>query len=188
MGRQKGEPDATLARAKRTFETFFPDVPYAIAQPPNAKFFHIRVLDPGAAKRLQVLTKTSWVELNSIGWWLSPDRAEDMQKLEARARSFLAFVKGGKDGRPDLKKKFGYIQIENGMLTKSGKDLLPLLFIPGQSGGTWPTLGDLVLKRIEGISEDLLGVYDANDTAFYTGWLEKAGFSALAEDMKALAL
>ncbi len=187
LGKKKGEPDGTMAQAKQVFEAFFPDVEYVIAQPQNAKFFHIRILNPAEAVRLQALSKTSWVELNAVGWWLGPDRPEDMQKLEARARAFLAFVKGGKDGRPDRKKEYGYIQVENGMLSKGGKELLPLLFIPGQSGGKWPELGALLLRHIESLGDDLLGVYDDNSSNFYAEWLEKAGFGAFASDMREIS-
>jgi hypothetical protein len=131
--------------------------------------------------------KTAWVELNAVGWWLGADKPEDLQKIETRARSFLAHVKGGKDGREDLKRCFGYIEIEDGMMLKGGKELLPLVFIPPETGGAWPQLGKLLLEQIESAANDLFGVYDAGKTEFYSRWLSLAGYKELADDIAAVS-
>ncbi len=181
LGRKKGEADADLQAAKALFESFFPGVPYTIVLPPNAKFFRIRALNASDASRLVNLSKSSWVELNAVGWWFGPDIPEDMSRLEARGREFLAMMKGVSE---QVKKKIGYIVIENGFMLKSGKELVPLLYIPPASSGKWSQLGTLFLERIDTVRDDWLGMYASSDNDFYVRWLECAGFTAMAKDLR----
>ncbi len=179
FGRKKGEKTASMVLAKQTFSSFFPNIKFSISQPPNAKFFRVRVSDLAAARRLTELSKTMWVELNAVGWWMGPDLPEDMSKLEARARDFLKSIKNTEA----MKKKIGFVKIEGGVLTKSGREILPLLFIPSEESGRWQTLGKMLADRIAKAQDDLLGMYDAHDNTFYVEWLKTAGYDSLAHDM-----
>jgi hypothetical protein len=182
LGRKKGEATASLADAKRLFEAFFPPMKYSIVQPPNAKFFRVRPLEMKAVSKLNQLSSTIWVDLNAVGWWFAPDKPQDLQKLEARGREFLKEVKSTEE----MKKKIGYIDIENGALVKNGKELVPLLFIPSRDGGTWPALGKMLGARIQADQDDWFGMYAVDNLEFDIKWLETAGFSGLAKDIKAI--
>jgi hypothetical protein len=66
-----------------------------------------------------------------------------------------------------MKRKIGFVKIKGGVLTKSGREILPLLFIPSEESGKWQALGKILANRITSVQEDLLGMYDIHDNSFY---------------------
>ncbi len=131
LGRKKGMNAVSVDVAKALFESFFPGVSYFVVKPPNVEFFCITVMDSASVKKVHQGSKASWMELGSMGWWLSADKPDAMRKFEARAREFVAYVK---EQGEDAKKAVCYVTTENGVLSKNGIEILPLFLVPGKLG------------------------------------------------------
>jgi hypothetical protein len=184
LGRKKGMATASQDQAKAVFENFFPGVKYFILKPGNAEFFRVTVLEVGAVKKVAQGAKQAWMELGALGWWFSPDKPDQMRLLEARARDFVNYVKEIDD---ENKKAVGYVSTDNGVLSKAGKELLPLFLIPKKSQSTWPSLADLFLRRIdEVVGGDLVMQYGGVNDNFLLDWIEAAKLTELAADIRAV--
>jgi transcriptional regulator len=183
LGRKKGETPPTQAAAKLLMECFFPDVGCIITKTDKAKVAKVYVPKPEEAQQLKFAIKNTWAALGSQGWWLREDVPEQLGKLETRAREFF---KAAKASDPTLEKKIGFVNIEYGVVSKDGKELLPLFLIPLLSARTWPTLFQMMADRIDTLSDNaFLGDYVAlDDEAFFLRWIDAAGLSKLADDVR----
>jgi hypothetical protein len=185
LGRKSGYPTTTRITAKGVMSVFFPGIKCVVTKPEKAEFARVLVTDPNDAKQVQEALKSVWSELASQGWWMTEDSPEQLRKLEARARSFVAF---SKRVNPANKKLIGYVEIERGFLVKNGGDILHLFMIPTQSGKNWEPLVKMFVNRVQAIdADDLFGQYcDDSSEGFYINWLEKAGMNLLAADVRAI--
>jgi hypothetical protein len=150
LGRKKGASPVTMDVAKSTFKSFFPVIKYFIAKPPNAEFCRLTIMDASAVKHVHRGLKASWMKLGTLRWWLSADKPDAMRNLEARAQDFVAYAKEQGDVE---KATVGYVETEHRVLSKGGKEILPLFLIPGKGGRKWGALVDLLVMRIEQLDD-----------------------------------
>jgi hypothetical protein len=187
LGRKQGASPATRVAAQNLMDSFFPGIKCLVTKPESAEFARVMIPDQAAAKKVGELIKTNWVELGSQGWWMSPDSPEQLRKLEARARSFLAAAKKKKEA---FKKAIGYVEIERGFFYKNGVEIMPLFFVPPQVGKNWDPLFELFAKRVEVLQDcDLLAHYNVDCVDFQLNWMEKSGtdsLKCLAADVRAI--
>jgi hypothetical protein len=156
-----------------------------IVKPPNAEFFRLTIMDTAAVNQVHRGSKASWMELGTLGWWLSVDKPDAMRKLESRARDFVTFVKEQGDAE---KTTVGYVETEHGVLSKNGKEILPLFLIPGKTGRRWSALVDLFINHIEQLDDtDWVAQYGAkSNEEFYRQWIDAAGLIELGADVRAI--
>jgi hypothetical protein len=189
LGCKQGYPSVTRATAKGVMSVFFPMIKCVVTKPDNAEFARVQVPNPQEARVVAEGVRTLWSDLATQGWWLSDDSPEQLRKLEARGRAFVAAAKKFK---LQYKKVIGYIEIEHGFLMKNGVELLPLFLIPQPSGKNWDALFEKFVEKVKAVdAADLLGQYAEvqgphNTEDFFLSWMDVAGMKSLAADVRAI--
>ncbi len=183
LGRKKGETPVVLEAAKILMDCFFPDVACIVTKLDKAKAAKVYVPKSEDADRLRNLLDSTWQALGSQGWWLREDQPEELTKLEARGRTFFAEARKHSN---ELDKMIGYVTVKYGVALKDGKELLPLFLVPPKSS-VWPGLFVMIANRVDSMTGgELLGQYGESDDDFYLKWIDSAGLSKLAEDVRAV--
>jgi hypothetical protein len=187
LGRKSGYASVTRCTAKGVMNVFFPGIKCIVSKPDNAEFARVLVPDATDAKKVTEGASSLWQELATQGWWMSVDAPEQLRKMEARARSFVAAAKKVSTAN---KKRIGYVEIEHGFVLKNGVNIIPLFLIPNQVGKNWEKLFDLFVEKIQSVETgDLLGNYGEGATGagdFLLQWVEQAGMNLLAADVRAI--